>query len=234
MSASLNRSNQLRRQMTADIAHDLRSPLAVISGYVESLRDGVLRPTPERFEVLYSETQHLQRLVEDLRTLSLADAGELSMNRLRTAPGELLSRLSAAYQGQAQSRGIDLKVEVASELPPIDVDPERMVQVLGNMVRNALAHTDPGGTIDLSARREDGHVVLAVHDTGEGMSPEVVSHVFERFYRGDAARPEDGSSGLGLAIAKALVELQGGRVAAASAGPGQGSEFEVVLPAAIV
>jgi signal transduction histidine kinase len=249
MSASLNRANQLRRQMTADIAHDLRSPLAVMSGYLESLRDGVLKPTPERFEVLYTEAQHLQRLVDDLRTLSLADAGELTIARQRLSPGELLVRLSAAYHGQAEARGVDLTVEIAPAVPEISVDPERMAQVLGNLVRNALAHTPAGGTIGLSARPEDGLlpefslrgngsspvVALTVRDSGEGMSPEVLAHVFERFYRGDSARSNGGqpygSSGLGLAIAKALVELHGGQITAHSPGPGQGSEFTVRLPA---
>jgi two-component system sensor histidine kinase BaeS len=232
MSASLQRSNRLRRQMTADIAHDLRSPLAVMSGYLESLRDGVLPPTPERFATLYTEVQHLQRLVEDLRTLSLADAGDLVVTRQPVSPGELLVRLSAAYQGQAETRGITLAVDIAEGLPAVEADHDRMVQVLGNLVGNALAHTPPGGTITLSARAEDGQVVLAVRDTGAGMTPEVLDHAFERLYRGDSARRDDGSSGLGLAIAKALVELHGGTITAASAGPGQGSEFVVRLASA--
>jgi signal transduction histidine kinase len=232
MTASLNRANQLRRQMTADIAHDLRSPLAVIAGYLESLRDGVLKPTPERFEVLYTEAQHLQRLVDDLRTLSLADAGELAITRLQTSPGELLVRLSAAYQGQAEARGVELVADIPPGLPAVDVDPERIVQVLGNLVSNALLHTGSGGTITLSARREDSQVALAVRDTGEGMTSEVLARVFERLYRGDEARQRDGASGLGLAIAKALVELHGGQISAHSAGPGRGSEFVVRLPPA--
>jgi signal transduction histidine kinase len=191
-----------------------------------------LQPTPERFEVLHTEAQLLQRLVDDLRTLSLADAGELAMTRQQVAPAALLGRLSAAYQGQAESRGIHLAMDLPPNLPNVHVDPERMVQVLGNLVSNALLHTNAGGTITLSARREDGQVVLAVRDTGAGMTSEVLAHVFERFYRGDEARQQDGASGLGLAIAKALVELHGGRISATSAGRGQGSEFAVWLPAA--
>ena len=153
MSADLARSNELRREMTADIAHDLRTPLTVITGYIEALRDGVLKPTPARFETMHNEAQQLKRLVEDLRTLSLVDAGELPMQRQRVAPRALLDRLAAAYVPQAAARQITLAVSAASEAPDILVDPERMAQVLGNLVTNALRHTPAGGRIDLSRRR---------------------------------------------------------------------------------
>ena len=227
MSASLSRANQLRRQMAADIAHDLRSPLTVISGYLESLRDGVLKPTPERFEVLSNETIHLQRLVEDLRTLSLADAGELTINRQPVPPGELLERQVAAYQNQAEARQVGIDVNIQPNLPEVSVDPERMMQVLGNLVSNALRYTPPGGTITLTSWQEGDNVVLEVRDTGAGIPPETLPHVFERFYRGDEARQQDGASGLGLAIAKAIVELHGGQITASSEGVGKGSVFTI-------
>lgn len=232
MSADLARSNELRRQQIADIAHDLRTPLTVITGYIEALRDDVLKPTPARFEAMNTEAQHLKRLVEDLRTLSLADAGELPMQPERLAPRALLDRLAAAYAPQAIERQIALGVAAATELPAIEVDPERMIQVLGNLVTNALRHTPAGGRIALSAQAQGAHVILAVADTGEGIPADMLPHIFDRFYCGDPARSQqDGESGLGLAIAKSIVEAHGGTIAAASA-PGQCTTFTVTLPRA--
>jgi two-component system sensor histidine kinase BaeS len=231
MSADLERANQARKQMTADIAHDLRTPLTVITGYLEGLRDGVLKSTPERYEVLFNEARHLQRLVEDLRTLSLADAGELAIDRQHVAPGELLERLAQAYQHQAGQQEVSLALQVEPALPEINVDVERMEQVLGNLVTNALRYTPRGGQIKLSAHRQDSEVVLSVADNGAGITPEVLEHVFERFYRGDEARAQQGDeTGLGLAIAKSIVELHGGRITAASEGAGKGTILTIFLP----
>ena len=233
MSADLARANQLRRQMTADIAHDLRTPLMVITGYLESLRDGVLKPSPARFEVMYNEAQQLTRLVEDLRTLSLADAGVLTLNRLPVSPQELLERSAAAFWHRAEQQGIALQVQVDPGLPEIHVDPERMALALGNLVSNALRHTPEGGQIVLSAHRRADAVLLTVQDNGEGIAPEVLPHIFDRFYRGDASRQQqNGESGLGLAIVKSLVEAHGGRISAVSAGVGCGSTFSIYLPLA--
>jgi two-component system, OmpR family, sensor histidine kinase BaeS len=233
MSADLARSNELRRQMTADIAHDLRTPLTVITGYIEALRDGVLKPTPARFETMNTEAQQLKRLVDDLRTLSLADSGELPMQRQRVAPRALLDRLTAAYAPQAAARQITLAVNAAPDLPEVVVDPERMAQVLGNLVTNALRHTPAGGRIDLSAQAQGARVALVVADTGDGMPADVLPHVFDRFYRGDAARTQqEGESGLGLAIAKSIVEAHGGTITAAST-PGHGTTFTITLLIAV-
>jgi signal transduction histidine kinase len=228
MSADLARANQSRRQMTADIAHDLRNPLTVIGGYLESLRDGVLKPTPERFETMSNEVQHLQRLVEDLRTLSLADAGELVIQRQPVAPRDLLERLAAAYRHQAEGQGVALVVQTEAGLTDLHVDPERMEQVLGNLVSNALRYTPEGGEIRLTATQAAGGVVLAVTDTGSGIPPEVLPHIFERSYRGDAAR-QGTESGLGLSIAKSIVELHGGKISAQSGGAGQGTQIQIKL-----
>src|SRR6185437_2544546 len=141
MSADLASANQQRRQMTADIAHDLRTPVTVISGYLEALRDGVLPPTPERFAILYEESQHLRGLIEDLRTLSLADAGELTLRRQPIAPATLLHRIAAIYAHQAEQQGIALRVAAHEQLPALHVDADRMVQVLSNLVSNALRYT---------------------------------------------------------------------------------------------
>ncbi|MFQ5344318.1 MAG: sensor histidine kinase [Anaerolineae bacterium] len=230
MSADLARANELRRRMTADIAHDLRTPLTVIGGYIEALRDGVLPPIPQRFDTIYSEVEHLQRLVEDLRTLSLADAGELTLNRQPTSPRFLLERQAAAYQHLAAQRKVALQVEAGPDLPQIDVDRERMAQVLGNLVGNALHHTPAGGRVTLSAAGQADAVLLAVEDTGEGIAPADLPRVFDRFYRADASRRQaEGESGLGLAIAKAIVEVHGGGISVASE-RGRGTRFTIALP----
>ncbi len=229
MSADLDHSNSLRRQMTADIAHDLRTPLSVITGYLEGLKDGVVKPSEERFAAMHDEALFLQRLVEDLRILTLADAGELSINYSPYPPDELIHRLAGSFQHQAELRHIRLRTEIAEPLPKIQVDPERMLEALGNLVSNALRFTPDDGEVLLAARREGDTVVLEVCDTGVGISSEDLPRVFERFYRSDESRQE-GGSGLGLAIAKSIVELQGGKIGATSSGPGQGSEFSIVIP----
>jgi two-component system, OmpR family, sensor histidine kinase BaeS len=232
MSADLATANHLRRQMTADIAHDLRNPLMVITGYLESLRDGTLAPTPQRFDTIYHEAQLLQRLVEDLRTLSLADAGELMLNRAALAPRALLDRLVDTYQHQAEQKKIALQAEAPADVPMIDVDEERMAQVLGNLVANALRYTPEGGQIILSAACQGRTVQLSVQDNGSGIEPEALPHIFDRFYRGEEARPQiEGESGLGLAIAKSIVEAHGGTLSAASE-PGHGATFTILLPTA--
>jgi len=229
LSADLAHSHELRRQMTADIAHELRTPLTVIRAYIDGLHDGTFKPTPARFEAMQAETQHLQRLVEDLRTLSLADAGELPMLRVPVSCGALLERLAAAHGPQAAANGITLSVSVEPELPDVVVDPERMIQVLGNLVTNALRYTPAGGQITLSARPLGGAVALAVADTGTGIAAEALPHVFDRFYRGDPARQQEGESGLGLAIAKSITEAHGGKIEVQSE-LGRGTTFTVLLP----
>jgi len=234
MSSDLARANALRRQMTADIAHDLRTPLTVITGYLESLRDGVLKPSPGRFDAMYSEAQHLQRLVEDLRTLSLADAGELPLNRRPTSPRALLEELAAAYEHRAAQAGVTLQVRANHYIPLIQVDPDRIKQVLSNLISNALRYTPTGGQISLTATRHDDQVLLSVQDSGMGITPEALPHIFERFYRGDPARPgQEGESGLGLAIARSIVKMHGGRIWAES-DPGAGSTFIIALPNTII
>jgi two-component system, OmpR family, sensor histidine kinase BaeS len=229
MSADLARSNQLRKQMTADIAHDLRTPLTVIGGYVESLRDGVLQANPERFDVMHREVQYLQRLVEDLRTLSLADAGELKLNRQLVAPQTLLEQTASAFTPQAEQKQIVLQVIAEPELPAIAVDEIRVAQVLGNLVSNALRYTPDGGRIVLSARRQLQQTELSVQDNGSGIAPDALPHIFERFYRADASRQSESESGLGLAIAKSIVEAHGGTITVKSEGVGNGSVFSVYL-----
>jgi two-component system, OmpR family, sensor histidine kinase BaeS len=230
MSADLARSNQLRRQMTADIAHDLRTPLTVIGGYIESLREGVLEPNSTRFDVMHEQVQQLQHLVEDLRTLSLADAGELKLNRQHIAPLTLLEQTASAFKRQAEQKHIALELKTEPGLPDLVVDEIRIAQVLGNLASNALRYTPDRGRIALSAHRQAQQIVLSVKDNGAGIAPDALPHVFERFYRADVSRQTESESGLGLAIAKSLVEAHGGTITATSEGVGKGSTFSVCLP----
>jgi signal transduction histidine kinase len=230
MSADLAQSRDLRRQMTADIAHELRTPLTVVLGHTEALSEGQLPPDPETFDIIYDETKRLNRLVEDLRTLSLSDAGELHLNRHRISPADLLERAAAARKSEANAKEITLQIESAAELPDVDVDPDRMTQVLVNLLDNALRYTPAGGMITLSATRIQEGVAIVVKDTGPGIPSEDLNHLFERFYRGDKSRQrEEGGSGLGLAIAKSLVESQGGQIQVESQ-PGEGATFIIELP----
>lgn len=230
MSHNLAHENQLRRQMTADIAHELRNPLVVLSGYIEALRDQILKPTQERFNVLFDEVQRLMRLVDDLRTLSLADAGALSLNRRQTAPDELLAQTALLYQHRANQAGVTLDVQTTPPLHPLVVDADRLAQALGNLVSNAIRHTPAGGRITLSAHQDNGQTVLSVSDTGEGIPPDDLPHVFDRFYRVDKARAaHQDESGLGLAIVQSIVEAHAGRVSVQSQ-VGHGSAFVIQLP----
>ena len=229
MSADLADSVQQRRQMTADIAHDLRTPLSVIMGYTESLSDGKFTGSPDIYRIMHKETQHLSRLIEDLRTLSLADSGELPLTRRAVNPNELLARIAEAYEVKAQEKQIHLSVNVPDDLPQIEVDPDRMVQVLGNLVNNALRFTPEMGEIGLTAVTHATSLLIQVKDTGAGIAPADLPHIFSRFYRGDASRQHNGESGLGLAIARSIVEAHGGHIKAES-NLGQGTTFTITLP----
>lgn len=228
MSSDLAQSVNLRRQMTADIAHDLRTPLSVILGYTEALDEGVLPPSAETYAILHDEARHLSRLVDDLRTLSLAEAGELRLERSPTSPADLLGRVAAAHKVQADHAGVTLVVDASPNLPTMQVDAERFAQVLHNLVSNALRYTPNGGTITLGARQQIDGIALTVRDTGAGIAAEHLPFVFERFYRADAARQQTGESGLGLPIAKSIVEMHGGTITVASE-VGTGTIFTIHL-----
>ncbi|MBE2224060.1 MAG: HAMP domain-containing histidine kinase [Anaerolineae bacterium] len=232
MSADLTYANQSRQQMTADIAHDLRTPLTVLSGYLEAMEDGTLAPTPARLQMMQQEVDVLMRLVADLRTLSLADAGQLALHYEPVDIGELLAQVQAVYAHQAAQQNVTIEVKTAySEL--IELDSARMRQALGNLVSNALRYTPAGGVITLAAApTEDQKLQLSVADTGSGIPEADLPHIFNRFYRGDLSRQEgQGESGLGLAIVKSLVTAHGGEIAVASR-PGAGTIFTILLPRA--
>lgn len=230
MSSELAQASRLRKQMTADIAHDLRTPLTVLRGYTEGLRDGSIQGREDLYELLHQEVVHLQRLVDDLRTLSLADAGELPLQRRAVDPKALLERAGLAHVVLAKQKNIDVRVDAPELLPSVVVDLERMTQVLNNLVSNALRFTSEG-QITLSATTHSSFVTLQVADTGTGIAGDELDHIFDRFYRVDRSRSRDGlaQSGLGLAIAKAIVEAHDGTIRAEST-PGKGSRFSIRLP----
>ena len=184
MSQEVARVNRLRRQMTADIAHDLRTPLTVIAGYIESMQDGVLQPTPERLAIIYDEIERLQDLVKDLRTLSLADAGELTLNPQLFAPKYLLERAIAPYQHLASQQEVTLRMEAEEDLPLIRVDEARMMQIFGNLLSNALRYTPEGGEVVLSALKHEKLIEITVKDTGEGIGDENFATYFRTILSG--------------------------------------------------
>lgn len=232
MSTDLARASRTQKQMTADIAHDLRTPLSILRGYTEGLKEGAIEGDPRLYNIMHEEVVHLERLVNDLRTLSLADAGALTLNRRSVDPKALLERTGLKYVMTAEQAGIQLRLEAPDDLPSISADLDRMTQVLNNLVSNALQYTS-SGEIVLSAMAAGDQVQLQVRDSGVGIAPEDVPHVFDRFYRADKARQRgpQAASGLGLAIAKALVEAHGGAISVAST-PGEGTTFTISLPTA--
>jgi two-component system sensor histidine kinase BaeS len=230
MNANLARSRDLRRQMTADIAHELRTPLSVILAHAEGIKDGVLPASEDTLQVIHDETMRLSTIVEDLRTLSLAETGELGLTPRMVSPGELLKQVATAQSPRAKQREIKIDFDFESGLPEIEVDPDRIAQVLGNLMDNALRYTPNGGQITLSAGRTSNGVQLRVQDNGPGIEAEELSHIFNRFYRADKSRQrDDGGSGLGLAIAKSIVERHKGQIWAESK-PGEGMTLVVEFP----
>ena len=233
MSMEIENAEQLRKQMTADVAHDLRTPLTVIGGYVEAARDGALELTPERLDVLGLEVNRLNRLVSDLRTLSQSDSGELLISREAVEPTGLLTKISEVFRLQAEQKGIRLMVEAAEGLPTLYGDEGRLMQVLENLVANAIRHTPTGGEITLELSEAENRALLfSVADSGEGIPAEELPLIFERFHRVDKSRHADSNqSGLGLAIARAIVEAHGGKIWAEST-PGNGATIRFEVPLA--
>lgn len=243
MAESLRRGEQRQRQLIADVAHELRTPLANLRGYLEALADGVIPPDPQLFASLHEEAVLQQRIVSDLQELALAEAGHLAYHRERVDLAELLETCRTAHQPTAAAAGITLAVgrpvpgdadpaPAASSGPQVDADPDRLRQVLNNLVSNALRATPPAGTVTLRADREGASAVIQVADTGTGLPPDDLAHVFDRFWRADPARGRHtGGAGLGLAISRQIVTDHGGTITAESA-VGTGTTFSVRLPLA--
>jgi signal transduction histidine kinase len=230
MNTNLARSRELRRQMTADIAHELRTPLSIILGHAEGIKEGVLPSSAANLQVIHEEAARLDRLVEDLRTLSLVEAGELPLELSEIEPAVLLRKAAASYQASAKRKSIELAVLAEDSLPMIEADSDRFIQVLGNLIANALHHAPDGGAVSLSATPINGRLQISVADNGPGIHPSDLPHIFDRFYRADKSRQRDGAgSGLGLAIAKSLVEAHAGNIRAESE-LGHGTHLIIELP----
>jgi len=231
MAQALESTERRRQALLADLAHELRTPLATLEGYVEGLADGVVAPDQDAWTVLQSELVRLRRLVEDLETLSRAEERQLDLRPGPVDPDGLVTRAVRAAEPAYKAKGVALQASIDPLLPLVSVDPDRLGEVLGNLLGNALRHTPPGGRVQVSAHEDGDQVELSVTDSGEGIPPELLERVFERFFRVDAARTRDGGgSGLGLTISRAIVEAHGGRLWADSAGYGRGARFVVRLP----
>lgn len=230
MTGELEQADKRRRNLTADVAHELRTPLHIIQGNLEGVLDGVYEPTEEHIRATLAETRSLGRLIEDLRVLSLAEAGELPLAREQIDVGELLADVQTSFSGQAESAGVALAVEPPTAPLTVTADVGRIDQVLNNLVANALRHTPSGGQVTMAARALQDQVEIAVRDTGEGIAEEDLPYVFDRFWRGDPSRDRSaGHSGLGLAIARQLARAHGGELTVASRA-GEGATFTLTLP----
>ncbi|MDA8203869.1 MAG: ATP-binding protein [Chloroflexi bacterium] len=233
MAASLEANERRRTELVGDVAHELRTPLATLEGYLEGLEDGVVEPGPRTWMLLRAETGRLTRLVDDLQQLWRAETGQLPLAPVTLEPRTFLEAVAQRFAARARERSIGLRVDVASPLPAVRADPERLGQVLDNYVANSLRYGPRDAEVLLRAIPETSGVTFSVVDRGPGLTAEQRERVFERFYRVDASRSRAlGGSGIGLAVARALAQAMGGRVWAESAGPGTGATFSVWLPAA--
>jgi signal transduction histidine kinase len=231
MAGNLERAEKIQRTMVADIAHELRTPLSNIMGYLEAISDGVIKPDADVIHSIDEEAALLSRLVNDLQELGLAETGELKLERQVQDVSKVIKHSVVAEQPQAMVKGLSLAIDLPAGLPAVNIDSQRISQVLRNLLNNAVAHTAEG-SITVSARQQDKWVEISVADTGEGIPEKELPEIFERFYRVDKSRTRaTGGSGLGLTIARRLVEAHGGSIEAYSE-EGKGSRFTFTLPVA--
>jgi two-component system OmpR family sensor kinase/two-component system sensor histidine kinase BaeS len=235
MASALEQAEHQRQNLVADVAHELRTPLSVLQGNLQAILDDVYPLEKSEISRLYDETRLLSRLVGDLRELALADAGQLGLNFQTVDPAPLLQAQIENLALAAEAGEVELKMTVPADLPSIEADPDRVSQIVRNLLVNALQHTPPGGAVTLSAQRQDDRLQISVSDTGEGLSEKDLPHVFDRFWRADRSRTrgkrDDSGSGLGLAIAQSLVKAHGGQIWVESEAH-QGSSFHFSLPLA--
>lgn len=230
MVGELERAEQQRRNLTADIAHELRTPLHIIQGNLEGVLDGVYQPTAEHINATLDETRLLTRLVNDLQTLSLAETGQLPLHPTRFLLADLTQDLVSSFASQAASQGVALRAELAEPALTVSADYDRLNQALSNLVSNALRHTGAGGSITIEAGSgPERKVRIIVRDTGSGITPEDLPFIFDRFWRADRSRSERAHSGLGLAITKQLIQAHRGSIEVQSE-PGKGTTFVIELP----
>lgn len=231
MAVSLQQTEAMRRDLIANVAHELRTPLTTIKGYMEGLLDGVLPPEPDTYQQVYREADRLQRLVSDLQELSRVEAGAYELNRRSLTIIALIRQVVARLRPQFEEKEVNLELELPAEVPTVLADEDRISQVLINLTGNALQYTPAGGTVTIAAENHSSELHVIIYDTGLGIPPEHLPHLFARFYRVDKSRSRaGGGSGIGLTIVKHLIEAHGGRVWAESEGAGQGSTFGFSLP----
>ena len=230
MTSALGESERQRQNMVADVAHELRTPLTVLQGNLRAILDGVYTLDTAEISLLYDETRLLGRLVDDLRELALADAGQLRLNLRPTDLAQIIHSTTEALAPAIEAQEVTLTTQGSDDLPRVQADPDRVAQILRNLLLNALRHTPAGGSVTVTAEPIQNAVQIAVADTGEGIDPADLPHVFERFWRADPARARTGGTGLGLPVAQSLVAAQGGSLWAEST-LGQGSTFRFTLPA---
>ncbi|MBN1190164.1 MAG: HAMP domain-containing protein [Dehalococcoidales bacterium] len=230
MADDIERTEKLRRNMVAEVAHEIRTPLSNVAGYLEAIQDGLVKADSATIASLSEEVDLLSRLVNDLQVLTLADSGELNLMRQGEDIAQLIEQSVTALQIQASEKGLGLSASLTPGLPPVNIDYQRISQVLHNLLANAIAHTPSGGEITVSAENKGQWVEVSVSDTGEGIPAEDVPNIFERFYRVDKSRSRaGGGSGLGLTIAKRIVEAHGGTITVRSE-VGRGSTFSFTIP----
>ncbi|MHA2427674.1 MAG: sensor histidine kinase [Candidatus Hermodarchaeia archaeon] len=231
MAEKLEKTESIRTQLIGDIAHELRTPLTSIKGSMEGLIDGILTADVGTFQGILAETSRLQRLVDDLQELSRVEAGSFELNHRSEEISEILRNTVRRIGLQFEEKGVSLTLDTSPDLPPVFVDNDRIGQVLLNLIGNALQYTPPGGVVDVRSWHAEVEVFVEISDTGIGISPEHLPHIFSRFYRVDKSRARaSGGSGIGLTIAKHIVEAHGGRIWAESPGTDQGSTFTFTLP----
>ena len=234
MAEKLDQVESMRRRLIGDVSHELRTPLTAIKGSMEGLMDGVLPATDETYQQIHAEADRLNRLVDDLQELSRVEARAYQLDIRTLDVFTLAQTVTKRLAPHSESKRISLDLELAPNLPHILADEDRAVQVLTNLAGNALQYTPEGGRVTISAKQINSEIQIAVRDTGIGIPPEQLTHIFDRFYRVDKSRSRQagGGSGIGLTIARALIEAQGGRIWAESAGHGEGSTFTFTLPIA--
>jgi signal transduction histidine kinase len=231
MARSLATTEQQRLRLLSDVAHELRTPLATIDAYLEGLADGVVAPEAETWQLLRRETARLTRLSEDIARVSRAEEGRLELRPEPGPPHELILAAARAATPSFTAKGVELRVEPDRGAPDVSVDPDRIAEVLANLLENALRHTPSGGTTTLTAQADGGDTLITVADTGEGLHAADLDRIFDRFYRGDASRRHtDAGSGIGLTISRAIAQAHGGTLSAESDGPGRGTRFLLRLP----
>ena len=231
MADKLEKAEDLRQQLIGDIAHELRTPLSTIKGFMEGLMDDVLPAGDETYLQVHQEAERLQRLVDDLRDLNRVEAGVINLEKKPAIIKDLLESTSKRLERQFEEKGVTIGLELDDDLPQITIDSDRIGQVLLNIIGNSLQYTPAGGAVVINAREEDHKIHIAVKDTGIGIDQDDLSKVFTRFFRVDKSRSRvGGGSGIGLTISKHLVEAHGGNITAESEGLGKGSTFIISLP----